>query len=124
MGIGVQSARRWRAKLLGGKPSPTFTIGQVNANPEFGWRPLTASQTSVWARLLAAIEAVDRTHSWCGTRHSALVRHALATGLADGFASATLDADADWPAEAAGIYERLGFTVRNTWVTQTKQLTS
>ncbi|MGN6795645.1 MAG: GNAT family N-acetyltransferase [Streptosporangiaceae bacterium] len=53
---------------------------------------------------------------------SALVTRALATARADGFASATLDADADSPTGAVGIYERLGFATQDTWVTQTKQL--
>ena len=54
---------------------------------------------------------------------SALVTRALATARADGFVSATLDADAESPTGAVGIYERLGFATQDTWVTQTKQLT-
>src|SRR5262245_35058619 len=53
---------------------------------------------------------------------SALVTRALATARADGFVTATLDADADSPTGAVGIYERLGFVTQDTWVTQTKQL--
>jgi mycothiol synthase len=53
---------------------------------------------------------------------SALVTRALVTARADGFASATLDADADSPTGAVGIYERLGFTIQDTWATQTKQV--
>jgi mycothiol synthase len=53
---------------------------------------------------------------------SALLRHALATARADGVASAALDVDADSPSGAVGIYERIGFSVRDNWVTQTKQL--
>ncbi|MDR2987234.1 MAG: GNAT family N-acetyltransferase [Nocardiopsaceae bacterium] len=53
---------------------------------------------------------------------SALVNRALACARADGFVSATLDTDADSPTGAVGIYERLGFTIQDTWVTQTKQV--
>src|SRR6266566_3010008 len=53
---------------------------------------------------------------------SALVTRALATARAGGFATATLDADAGSANGAVGIYERIGFTVQDTWVTQTKRL--
>jgi mycothiol synthase len=53
---------------------------------------------------------------------SALVRHALATARADGVATAALDVDADSPSGAVGIYERIGFSVQDTWVTQSKRL--
>ena len=53
---------------------------------------------------------------------SALVTRALATARAGGFATATLDADAGSASGAVGLYERIGFTVQDTWVTQTKRL--
>lgn len=53
---------------------------------------------------------------------SALVRRALTAARADGVESAALDVDADSPSGAVGLYERIGFSVHDTWVSQTKQL--
>jgi len=52
--------------LLCGQPPLASTIGRVSSHPEFGWRPLTASQTSAWASLLAAIDAVDHQDETMG----------------------------------------------------------
>lgn len=53
---------------------------------------------------------------------SALLVRALATARAAGFATASLGVDADSPTGAVGLYERLGFAVRNTWIVQLKTL--
>lgn len=53
---------------------------------------------------------------------SALVRCALAAAKADGVESAALDVDADSPTGAVGLYERIGFSVQDTWVSQSKHL--
>jgi mycothiol synthase len=53
---------------------------------------------------------------------SALLARALAAARAAGFATASLGVDADSPTGAAGLYERAGFTVRDTWITHTKPL--
>jgi GNAT superfamily N-acetyltransferase len=53
---------------------------------------------------------------------SALLARVLKYAKADGFAAATLDVDADSPTGAVGVYERAGFVLRDTWITQVKEL--
>ncbi len=53
---------------------------------------------------------------------SALLGHALAAARADGACWASLEVDADSPTGALGLYERIGFTVTDTWVTHRKAL--
>lgn len=53
---------------------------------------------------------------------SALLIHALRAAKADGFDTATLDVDADSPTGAFGLYERLGFVVRDTKIAHRKML--
>jgi mycothiol synthase len=47
---------------------------------------------------------------------SALLFRALAEAKADGLTTASLGVDADSPTGALGLYERAGFTVRDTWI--------
>ena len=49
---------------------------------------------------------------------SALLTHALRQGQAAGFDSASLGVDADSPTGALGLYERIGFRVAATFVSQ------
>lgn len=53
---------------------------------------------------------------------SSLIRLALATARADGLDTASLGVDAGSLTGAVGLYERLGFTVRQTLVVHTKTL--
>jgi mycothiol synthase len=53
---------------------------------------------------------------------SALLLRALTAAKAAGFTSASLGVDADSLTGAVGLYERAGFVVEHTWVTQTKPL--
>jgi mycothiol synthase len=53
---------------------------------------------------------------------SALLVTALRAAKADGFDTSTLTVDADSPTGAVGLYERLGFAVHDTRVTQRKLL--
>jgi ribosomal protein S18 acetylase RimI-like enzyme len=53
---------------------------------------------------------------------SALLRRALTGARAAGFASASLGVDADSPTGALGLYQRAGFTMMLTSVTNTKPL--
>jgi ribosomal protein S18 acetylase RimI-like enzyme len=53
---------------------------------------------------------------------SALLGRALAAGREDGFSSGSLVVDADSETGAVGLYERAGFTVMHTSVTQAKSL--
>lgn len=53
---------------------------------------------------------------------TALLARALAEAQAAGFATASLTVDADSPTGALGLYQRVGFTVRDTWVAQFKPL--
>jgi ribosomal protein S18 acetylase RimI-like enzyme len=53
---------------------------------------------------------------------SALLSRALTEARAAGFTNASLNVDADSPTGALGLYERAGFTVEHTAVTQVKQL--
>jgi mycothiol synthase len=53
---------------------------------------------------------------------SALLARALSEAKATGFTTATLEVDADSPTGALGLYERAGFTVEHTSITQTKPL--
>ncbi len=53
---------------------------------------------------------------------SALLGHALAAARADGVRWASLEVDADSPTGALGLYERIGFTVADTWITHRKAL--
>ncbi len=53
---------------------------------------------------------------------SALLSTALATAKAQGYDTASLNVDADSPTGALGLYERLGFAVIDTSVTQRKLL--
>lgn len=55
---------------------------------------------------------------------TALLGRVMHAAAADGFVSATLDVDADSTTGAVGLYERAGFTVQATWVTQVKALIS
>lgn len=52
----------------------------------------------------------------------ALLAGALAAAAADGKALASLAVDADSPTGAVGVYERVGFTVRNRWVVYRRPL--
>jgi mycothiol synthase len=51
---------------------------------------------------------------------SALLARALAGARTAGFATASLGVDADSPSGALGLYERAGFTVRETWIAELK----
>jgi mycothiol synthase len=51
---------------------------------------------------------------------SALLARALAEARAAGFDTASLGVDADSPTGALGLYERAGFTVRETWIAELK----
>jgi len=53
---------------------------------------------------------------------SALLARALAEARAAGFISGSLVVDADSPTGAVGLYERAGFTVMHTSITQAKSL--
>jgi mycothiol synthase len=53
---------------------------------------------------------------------SALLVRALAEARQAGFSSGSLTVDADSPTGAVGLYERVGFTVKHTSVTQAKSL--
>jgi mycothiol synthase len=53
---------------------------------------------------------------------SALLGLALAKARADGFTTATLNVDADSPTGAVRLYERLGFAVKETWISYRKEL--
>ena len=53
---------------------------------------------------------------------SALLLRALAEGRAAGCTSASLVVDADSPTGALGLYERTGFTVDHTSITESKPL--
>ncbi len=53
---------------------------------------------------------------------SALLARALTEARAAGFGSASLGVDADSPTGALGLYERAGFTVEHTTITQAKPL--
>jgi ribosomal protein S18 acetylase RimI-like enzyme len=53
---------------------------------------------------------------------SALLIRALAEARSAGFASGSLVVDADSPTGAVGLYERVGFTVKHTSITQAKTL--
>lgn len=55
---------------------------------------------------------------------TALLARAMAAARDDGCESASLEVDADSPTGALGLYQRLGFTVTDTWVTLTKDLPS
>ena len=54
---------------------------------------------------------------------TALLASAMAAARADGCESASLEVDADSPTGALGLYQRIGFTVTDTWVTLMKDMT-
>jgi mycothiol synthase len=69
------------------------------------------------------IALVGTRREWRGRGlASALMSRAMATARKDGFTAASLNVDADSPTGAVGVYERLGFTIRDTWVQLTKDL--
>jgi mycothiol synthase len=78
----------------------------------------------------AATGAKDLYIALLGTRRSgrkrgigsALLSRALTEARAAGFTSASLGVDADSLTGALGLYERAGFTVEHTSITQTKEL--
>ncbi|RAG86542.1 hypothetical protein DN069_06175 [Streptacidiphilus pinicola] len=53
---------------------------------------------------------------------SALLAHVLREGAAAGYDRSSLGVDADSPTGAVGLYERLGYRAKQTWVAQRKQL--
>jgi mycothiol synthase len=53
---------------------------------------------------------------------SALLARALTEARTAGFSSGSLVVDADSPTGAVGLYERVGFTVKHTSITQAKTL--
>jgi mycothiol synthase len=55
---------------------------------------------------------------------SALLVRALTAAKDDGCGSASLGVDADSPTGAVGVYERIGFAVKDTWVAMIKMLDS
>ncbi|MFD0329745.1 GNAT family N-acetyltransferase [Streptacidiphilus monticola] len=44
----------------------------------------------------------------------------LRAGQAEGYALSSLGVDADSPTGALGLYQRLGYTPRETWLSQLK----
>ena len=54
---------------------------------------------------------------------TALLQAALRAARSDGLVKAVLDVDADSPTGAVSLYQRIGFTVQDTWITQRKPLT-
>ncbi|SEK68136.1 GNAT family N-acetyltransferase [Streptacidiphilus jiangxiensis] len=53
---------------------------------------------------------------------SALLAHTMRVGLADGYTRSCLGVDAESPTGAVGLYERLGYRAKQTWVAQRKPL--
>ncbi|MFC5910403.1 GNAT family N-acetyltransferase [Streptacidiphilus monticola] len=51
---------------------------------------------------------------------SALLTEVLRAGQAEGYALSSLGVDADSPTGALGLYQRLGYTPRETWLSQLK----
>jgi mycothiol synthase len=84
-----------------------------------------------YAALAAATGVRDLYIAIVGTRRAArkrglatsLLARVLADGQAAGFGTASLGVDAGSPTGAVGVYERVGFTVDHTSVTQVKRLT-
>jgi mycothiol synthase len=69
------------------------------------------------------IPLVGTRRSWRGRGiAAALLSAALTAARADGFGSSALSVDAGSPTGAVGLYERVGFTVKDTWVQLTKDL--
>ncbi|MCU7826210.1 GNAT family N-acetyltransferase [Kitasatospora sp. DSM 101779] len=55
---------------------------------------------------------------------SALLVRAMAEARETGFATASLGVDADSPTGALGLYEHVGFTVKDSWIAQLKPIWS
>jgi len=53
---------------------------------------------------------------------TALLATALSAARAEGYDQASLGVDADSLTGAVRLYERVGFTVDNTWISHRKQL--
>jgi GNAT superfamily N-acetyltransferase len=81
------------------------------------------SYTKATGRLDLYIPTVGtRRHARGRGIASALLANALHAARSRGFVGATLDVDSDSPTGAVGLYQRAGFVVRDTWLTQTKPL--
>lgn len=95
----------------GGEP-----IGVVIAHEYDGYNEKTGTR-DVYVPLVGTRRAARRRGI-----ATALLTMTLRAASADGYDTATLNVDADSPTGAVGIYERLGFVVKDTRVAITKAL--
>jgi mycothiol synthase len=95
----------------GGEP-----VGVVMAHEYDGYNEKTGTR-DVYIPLVGTRRAARRSGI-----ATALLTRTLRAAADDGYDTATLDVDADSPTGAVGIYERLGFTVKDTRIATTKTL--
>jgi mycothiol synthase len=119
------SAEAWAHHLTGGTIRPGFSfVAYVGSEPA-GFvlsEEYEGYNEQIGGRdLFIGLVGARRAARGRGIASSLLVR-ALAEAREAGFSSGSLVVDADSPTGAVGLYERVGFTVKHTSVTQAKTL--
>jgi ribosomal protein S18 acetylase RimI-like enzyme len=119
------SAEAWEHHVTGSTFRPGFSFVAY-----IGQEPAGFVLSEEYTGYNEAIGGRDLFIGLVGTRRaargrgiaSALLIRALAGAREAGFISGSLVVDADSPTGAVGLYERVGFTVKHTSVTQAKSL--
>jgi ribosomal protein S18 acetylase RimI-like enzyme len=119
------SAEAWAHHVTGGTFRPGFSFvaytGQTPAGFLLG-EEYEAYNESIGGRdLFIGLVGTRRAARGRGIASALLVR-ALTEASEAGFSSGSLIVDADSPTGAVGLYERVGFTVKHTSITQAKSL--
>ncbi|PBC70836.1 ribosomal protein S18 acetylase RimI-like enzyme [Streptomyces sp. TLI_235] len=112
------------------RPGLGFVAYDVEDGAADGGTPLGMVLAEEYAAHTEATGERDMYISLVGTRRagrkrgiaSALLVRALAEAREAGFATASLGVDADSPTGALGLYEHVGFTVKDSWIAQLKPL--
>jgi len=120
------SAESWEHHLASHTFRPGFSfVGYDHGEPAgviISHEYAGVAETTGVRDLYIAIVGTRRAARKRGLATSLLAR-VLADGQAAGFGTASLGVDADSPTGAVGVYERAGFAVDHTSVTQSKPLT-
>jgi mycothiol synthase len=119
------SAQAWAHHVTGGTFRPGFSfvayIGQAAAGFVLSEEYEGYNEAIGGRDLFIGLVGTRRAARGRGIASALLVR-ALAAAREAGFSSGSLVVDADSPTGAVGLYERVGFTVKHTSITQAKPL--
>jgi GNAT superfamily N-acetyltransferase len=119
------SSQAWAHHVAGGTIRPGFSfvasIGQEPAGLVLSEEYEAYNEQIGGRDLFIGLVGTRRAARGRGIASALLVR-ALAEAQAAGFSSGSLTVDADSPTGAVGLYERVGFALQHTSITQAKTL--